>query len=52
MEQHVSYIFFNYRGHLLKGAAIFDATGTNVQQKKLLFYWKKFIINTAKGIKQ
>jgi hypothetical protein len=36
MEQRVSCIFIQYRGHLLKGVAIFDATGTNLQQKKFV----------------
>jgi hypothetical protein len=35
MEQHVPYIFIYYRGHHLKGAAIFYATGTNLQQQNL-----------------
>jgi hypothetical protein len=35
MEQHVPYIFIYYRGHLLKGAAIFYATGTNLHQQNL-----------------
>jgi hypothetical protein len=33
MEQRISYIFIYYIGHLLEGVAIFDATGTNLQQK-------------------
>jgi hypothetical protein len=35
MEQHVPYFFIYYRGHLLKGAAIFYATGTNLHQQNL-----------------
>jgi hypothetical protein len=33
MEQRVLYIFIYYRGHLYKGVAILDNTGTNLQQK-------------------
>jgi hypothetical protein len=31
MEEHITYIFIYYRGHLYKGVAIFDATGTYLQ---------------------
>ncbi len=42
MEQHVSYIFIYYRGHLKIGAAIFDANGTNL--------WKKTFILINKNV--
>jgi hypothetical protein len=35
MEQRISYIFIYYIWHLYKGVAIFNAAGTNLQQKLL-----------------
>jgi hypothetical protein len=52
MEQRVSYIFIYYRMRLLKGSEIFDATGTNLEQKLLFQYTKMFIMNTAIKFKQ
>jgi hypothetical protein len=35
MEQPVTYTFFYYGGYLLNGVSIYEATGTNLQQKLL-----------------
>jgi hypothetical protein len=47
MEQCIYYIFVYYRGHLLKGVAIFDNTGTKLQQNFCLIEQKMVVMNTV-----